>query len=112
MHSNPGNDPMSLKSLNTRIDKIPDPDLSLLRQQQLYEKLKPLPYEEREELRQRLREQRREEERDLKIPPAERRPRSAPKKKPGKPRPIEPPPRSTESAQPKSAAKPRTGREV
>ncbi len=46
---------MSLKSLNTRIDKIPDPDLSRLRQQQLYEKLKPLPYEQREELRQNLR---------------------------------------------------------
>ncbi len=47
---------MNVKSLAARVDKIPEPDLSRLRVQELYDKLKVLPYEQREILRQQLRE--------------------------------------------------------
>jgi hypothetical protein len=45
---------MSLKSLRARLNKIPDPDLSRLRQEVFYEKLKLLTREQLEELRQLL----------------------------------------------------------
>ena len=47
---------MNVKSLAARVDKIPEPDLSRLRVREFYDKLKVLPYEQREILRQQLRE--------------------------------------------------------
>jgi hypothetical protein len=93
---------MSLKSLHARLDKIPDPDLSRLRQQQIYEKLKPLPYEEREELRQELKKQRQQaQHHDPQVPAVEGAASTAPEIQRRAPSPRPSPPRSTETSRPK-----------
>jgi hypothetical protein len=98
---------MSLKSLQARLDKIPDPDLSRLRQQQIYEKLKPLPYAFREELRQQLKEHARPQAEHEDAGVAAEKPASTAPQNPGqRPRRRQSLPLSAEPSRPKSAANP------